>query len=55
MYTNIDDATNMNDVWIEVQKILREFREKVLPLSLKYWGGHLRGGGFMVMRIVSSR
>lgn len=55
MYTNIDDATDMNDVLREVQKILREFREEVLPLSLKYQGGHLRGGGFMVMRVVSSR
>lgn len=35
MYTNIDDATDMDDALREVQKVLREFREEVLPLSLE--------------------
>lgn len=55
MYTDIGDATDMNDAVRDVQEVFREFREEVLPLSLKAQGGLLRGGGLMVMSVVCSR
>lgn len=55
MYTNIGDATDMNDAVREVQEVFREFREEVIPLSLKVQGELLRGGGLMVMSVVCSR
>lgn len=55
MYTNTGDATDTNDAVREVQEVLREFREEVLPLSLKAQGGLLRGGGLMVKSVVRSR
>lgn len=55
MYTNVGDAADMNGAVREVQAVLTEFREEVLPLSLKAQGGLLRGGGLMEMRVVCSR
>lgn len=41
MYTNTDGTMGMNDPWREVQKVLSEYREEVLPLMRACQGGSM--------------
>ena len=55
MYTNINDAVDVNDALRGTVRFKGVFREGVLPLSLRDQGGFHGGGSLIVRRVRSSR